>query len=319
MADNTLALVPAASKSKEEDEDTPRVVWHEQQEIILKRWGEQAASYRFLHDRAFVIYRTKNMWFSLPVIIISTLTGTANFAQGSFPESWKEFVPLGIGAMNLLAGMITTVAQFLRVAENMEGHRAASISFGKLSRNITVELSLPPEERSCGGLEYINQCRAEMDRLLEQSPNLPLKLVKAFGSKFKKSNFMKPDILEINELEVFKIKKDLVAEKRALEERAAAEIEAKVQRAATDMRERRREQRRNSVSHVGKSMDKLLSSIQLMSSPMPAFGSPEDGGAKRRAQGDISGDSTSSSEPGDVTIVELIPPPPASANGDEED
>ena len=26
------------------------------------------------------------MWFALPVIIISTITGTANFAQGSFPD-----------------------------------------------------------------------------------------------------------------------------------------------------------------------------------------------------------------------------------------
>ena len=56
------------------------------------------------------------MWFALPVIVISTITGTANFAQGSFPEAWKEFVPLGIGFLNLSAGLITTVSQFFRVS-----------------------------------------------------------------------------------------------------------------------------------------------------------------------------------------------------------
>ena len=43
--------------------------------------------------------------------------------------------------------MITTVAQFLRVSELMEGHRVASIAFGRFSRNIAVELSLPTQER----------------------------------------------------------------------------------------------------------------------------------------------------------------------------
>ena len=65
------------------------------------------------------------MWFALPVIVISTITGTANFAQGSFPDAWKEFVPLGIGFFNLSAGLITTVAQFLRVSELLEGHRSS--------------------------------------------------------------------------------------------------------------------------------------------------------------------------------------------------
>ena len=140
--------------SKKENEET-EIVWHGQQENILKKWSEIGSSYRFMHDRAFLYYEKQNFRFALPVIVISTITGTANFAQASFPESWQSYVPLFAGFLNLSAGLITTVAQFLRVSELLEGHRAASIAYSKFSRNISVELSLPVDERSCGGREFI--------------------------------------------------------------------------------------------------------------------------------------------------------------------
>ena len=100
------------------------LVWHGQQEKILKRWSEIGSSYRFMHDRAFIHYEKQNFRFALPVIVISTVTGTANFAQGAFPVSWQSYVPLFAGFLNLSAGLITTIAQFLRVYELLEGSRA---------------------------------------------------------------------------------------------------------------------------------------------------------------------------------------------------
>merc|ERR1711871_1453975 len=122
-------------------------------------------------------YEKKNLRFALPVIVISTVTGTANFAQGSFPQEWSIYVPLIIGFFNLLAGLITTIAQFLRVSEQLEGHRAATIAYSKFSRNIAVELSLPREDRNSDGTEFINNCRTELDRLIEQSPNIPMDII----------------------------------------------------------------------------------------------------------------------------------------------
>lgn len=179
-------------------------VWHTQQEEILKRWSEIGSSYRFMHDRSYSQFETQNLRFALPVIVISTITGTANFAQGTFPISWQPYVPLGIGFLNLTAGLLTTVAQFLRVSELLEGHRAAAIAYSKFSRNISVELSLPRQERTCGGTEFVNNCRAELDRLIEQTPNIPLAIIHKFGKKFGDNPFHKPDILTISEVNIFK-------------------------------------------------------------------------------------------------------------------
>jgi len=201
--------------------ETEELVWHGQQENILKKWGEIGSSYRFMHDRAFLYYEKQNFRFALPVIVISTITGTANFAQSSFPLGWQPYVPLFAGFLNLTAGLVTTIAQFLRVSELLEGHRSASIAYSKFSRNISVELSLPTDERSCSGREFIANSRIEIDRLIEQSPNIPLHIVKLFGKKFQDSEFIKPDILEITGVEVYKDngKLQLLKEKQDIEKK----------------------------------------------------------------------------------------------------
>src|SRR6056300_1742500 len=133
-------------------------VWYPPQEMILKSWGEAAACYRFMHYQSFLKYRKSNMRFTLPVIVLSTLTGTANFAQEQFPLSVRGMVPSVIGGLNLIAGLIATIMQFLKINELMENHKAAALSYGLLSRNIRLTLALAREERNQDGLDFVNKC-----------------------------------------------------------------------------------------------------------------------------------------------------------------
>ena len=236
MSETPKINVPDTPKNKKDLNKIPE--WHQQQELILKRWSEIGSSYRYLHDKSFKKFDRQNMWFALPVIVISTVTGTANFAQGSFPDAWKEFVPLGIGFFNLSAGLITTVSQFLRVSELLEGHRAASIAYSKFSRNISVELSLPVKERTEDGSVFIANCRTELDRLIEQSPDIPEDIINAFvkrfpeperdasGNKIKSGyEFFRPEILDIKPIKIYR--DNAAEEKRKLKaERALAKKEA---------------------------------------------------------------------------------------------
>ncbi len=182
---------------------TTEFEWNEQQELILKKWAETASCYQWMHDRAYRVYREKNIHFALPVIVISTITGTANFAQQSFPEKWKDYFVMGIGAMNLLAGLITTIAQFLRINELQEGYRVAEVGFSKLARNIEVILDLPTKYRNVHGDSFLESCKQEYDRLIEQSPVIPKNIMLAFNKKFRKKKFAKPNLIDITEVAIF--------------------------------------------------------------------------------------------------------------------
>ena len=206
----------------------PPRIWHEQHEKILKEWGESSSCYRHMHFRSYQINKVWSMSFTLPVIIISTITGTANFAQKTFPESVSDFIPSIIGAFNLFAAIMTTVAQFLKVTELMENHRVTSIQYGKLSRKIKLELTLPISERTQHGDNMVEMCRAEYDRLVEQSPPVPKVVIKQFESQFPESNvcvFHRPELSNIYPIVLFDNEKEeeRIREKKKKEQRLAVQ------------------------------------------------------------------------------------------------
>ena len=170
-------------KIQDQNLGTPKI-WHPQQEKVLKSWGEQSACYRYMHFKAYQRFKNMSIRFTLPVIVLSTITGTANFAQDTFPVAVRPYAPLVIGGLNLIAAIMTTIAQFLKVSELTESHRVSSVDFGKLSRSIRLQLSLPVFERANNGGEFLELCRGDFDRLVAQCPSVPNKVIKSFEQKF---------------------------------------------------------------------------------------------------------------------------------------
>lgn len=159
------------------------IEWTAEHENILIEWADKATCYRWLHSKSHLAYNKANTWFTIPVIIMSTLTGTANFAQEKFPPNIKPYASMGIGAVNIIAGILTTIQQFLKIGELNEAHRIASISWGKFYRNIKVELSKKPSER-IPVLQILKTSKEEFDRLMETSPAISDKIIKLFNKTF---------------------------------------------------------------------------------------------------------------------------------------
>jgi hypothetical protein len=170
--------------------------WTREQEQLMAEWSDIAACYRWLHDRTEKLYSTKNTFITIPVIILSTLTGTANFALGSFidePQT-KNYAQAGIGAVSIFAGILTTLGNYFKYAQNSEANRVASIAWGKFQRLLAVELAINPDNR-IEAMDFLNICRNDLDRLIEQSPQIPDVVIAAFEKEFEDMpNLKRPDI-----------------------------------------------------------------------------------------------------------------------------
>mgnify|MGYP000152989447 CR=1 FL=1 len=167
--------------------------WTKEQEELLASWSERASGYRWLHSRSEKLYRCRNYTFTIPVIILSTLTGTANFAMDSFvPEEKKQLAMAAVGSVNIFAGILSTLQNFLRYAELMEAHRLSELQWSKFGRNIEVELALEPKRRKSAH-DFLKVSRAEYDRLIEQSPTIDDQIIHQFKSVFKNIDICKPD------------------------------------------------------------------------------------------------------------------------------
>uniref|UniRef100_A0A6C0I792 Uncharacterized protein n=1 Tax=viral metagenome TaxID=1070528 RepID=A0A6C0I792_9ZZZZ len=180
-------------------EAIPEIEWTIDHEDILIEWADKAMCFRWLHSRAHALYSKLNYNYTIPVIVISTLTGTANFAQDRVPVAYQGYFVMIVGGFNILAGIITTIQQFLKITQLNEAHRVSGIAWDKFYRNIKIELARHPDERM-----HVNQmlkmCKEEFDRLMETSPNIPDEIIAEFKNKFKDSleydDIIKPEICD---------------------------------------------------------------------------------------------------------------------------
>lgn len=174
--------------------------WSPDHENILIEWADKAMCYRWLHSKANSMYNSLNAWYTIPVIVISTLTGTANFAQERVPLDYQNYFTMIVGGFNILAGIITTVQQFLKITQLNESHRVSSIAWDKFYRNIKIELAKHPSERIDPKL-MLKSGKEEFDRLIETSPNVPDKILRQFKNNFVNHELYdkinKPEICDI--------------------------------------------------------------------------------------------------------------------------
>jgi hypothetical protein len=180
------SVSPTRGESKDAPEHPVIDGWSKELEILMSEWSDLALCYKWLHEKSEALYHIKNLGITIPVIVLSTLGGTASFGVQSFfsTDQAKQYASFAIGSISLIAGLMTTIGNYLRYAQSEEGHRVAAIAWGKLQRLIAVELALKPSSRIDPN-DFLKMCRTELDRMIEQSPPIPEEIVALFKTEFK--------------------------------------------------------------------------------------------------------------------------------------
>ncbi len=181
--------------------------WSDEIEELLSEWAEIGLCYSWLHSYSERKYKKKYHNISIPIIVISTLTGTANFGMDSFiSDDQRPMASALVGGINIFAGILGTLLSFLKYAEQYENHRISCVSWSKFARNIQIELALKDSKRkNCR--DFLKVSRAEYDRLLESSPNIDRDIINTFNKKFNADypNVRKPIICNgLKEVIVYK-------------------------------------------------------------------------------------------------------------------
>jgi hypothetical protein len=183
ISENNETIAPTVSLSKY----VPKSIkWSPENEVIMVEWCDIAQCYKWLHSKCHIKLSNRQAWFTIPAIALSTISGTASFAQASLPSDIQVYAPMAIGTINILIGISTTIQQYLKISELNESHRISAISWDKFARNIRIELAKDPDERMEAG-PFLKICRLEFDRLMETSPNIDDKTIREFNHTFQGS------------------------------------------------------------------------------------------------------------------------------------
>lgn len=170
--------------------------WNETTEELLVSWADIAMCYTWIYDKTYRNLTSSNYKFSIPIIILSTITGTVGIGLPSLVPA--EYVQTGqniIGAVNIFTGIITTLQNFFRYAQQSELSLTATTDWSKFYRNIKIELSIERHNRK-PATEFVRSTRQEYERLLNTRPIIPPDIIQSFYKEFESSDVIKPEVLD---------------------------------------------------------------------------------------------------------------------------
>lgn len=165
----------------EEERD---ISWSTPLEELVASEGEKCRGLAWINQKAEVYYSHRANAIAIPVIVLSTLAGTASVGSSSLFAGDTQISSVVIGLVSIGVGILNTISSYFSWARKAEAHRIAYLQYSKLFSIIRVEMSLPRVERQ-EAEQLLKQIRDGMERLAETTPSAPPSILDDFNKHFK--------------------------------------------------------------------------------------------------------------------------------------
>ena len=164
-------------------DDLETISWNDALERLIAEEAERCIGLAWLHNECERVFSTRTTWIALPVIVLSTLNG---FLSGSSQMIFSNATSssIGIGGVSLFTGVLSTIGSYFAWAKRTEAHRISAIQYQKLSRFLSIELTLPKKER-IHAKDILKMMRDQVERLMEISPAIPEFILEKYKGRFK--------------------------------------------------------------------------------------------------------------------------------------
>jgi len=166
-----------------EDTTEPIISWNDSLEVLVAEEAERSAGLSWLHTECEKYFSVHTNCIALPVIILSTVNG---FLSGSSQSIFTnpQVSSIALGVVSLFTGVLSTVGSYFAWAKRTEAHRISAIQYQKISKFLTIELSLPKVER-IAAKDILKITREQVERLMEISPAVPEFILNKYKLRFK--------------------------------------------------------------------------------------------------------------------------------------
>jgi hypothetical protein len=158
----------------------------------------------WINQKAEAYYAKRANAIAIPVIVLSTLAGTASVGSTSLFGNETQISSIVIGLVSIGVGILNTISSYFSFARKAEAHRIAYLQYSKLFSIIRVEMSLPRSERQ-EAERLLSQIRDGMERLEETTPSPPESILQEFNNHFKDEDKSISRPVQVNGLVKIKI------------------------------------------------------------------------------------------------------------------
>jgi len=164
--------------SEDRTKDTDPAAWTPKVEELLQEWRKRVYAAQTAYYEMAERLARRNYQLGIPVVIVTSLVGTAVFADWS-----KGSYKLWVGSVSILAAVLASLQTFLKFGENATLHGAAADWFAAIRRDIEELLALPPELRG-DPKNCLDKIRQEMNKAGQKSPELSESLWRKTARRF---------------------------------------------------------------------------------------------------------------------------------------
>ncbi|NBU34183.1 SLATT domain-containing protein [bacterium] len=172
--------------------------WNDKNEHIIISVGENAASYKWMHERSANIQKNIHIALSLLSIVISTGLSAETILATSTSDVITELRRVCIYIVTLLS----VLQSFLNAQKMSEQHIVYAGEFSKLYHDIQQQMCTYRRHR-IPATEYLRVCLKQYDSLVVKGPDISQLVLGQFKRKFSNSDISLPAIADrIQKIEI---------------------------------------------------------------------------------------------------------------------
>ena len=143
-------------------------MWHESVEKLLQKMCDESIVREHLHRKAYYWYKSTLTWFQLPIIFLSSVSGSLAFLSKSYPN-FESTIITCTASLSIMVSIISAVMTYLKLGESKNKHEVSQVAWQNFYNTVSHELNLVRELRAPPE-EFVKKITADYNRLFELSP-----------------------------------------------------------------------------------------------------------------------------------------------------
>jgi hypothetical protein len=174
--------------------------WNDKNERIIISIGENAASYKWMHDKCSSSYKFYNQITNIILIIFTTSLSAETLIPNNSDNQFS--IDIFRRIFTYVSTIVSVLVNFLNFQRLSEKHLNSSKEFSQLYHDIQQQMCMYRRDRH-NATKYVTHILKSYDSLILSSPNISNRVIKQFKDTFKNSDISVPDIADrIQKIEI---------------------------------------------------------------------------------------------------------------------
>ena len=171
--------------------------WNDKNETLIVSIGENAASYKWMHEKSNAKYSSYDKILSIIIIVCNTILTTQTFITMN-----SDIIEISKKIFIYIVTLLAVINNFLKYKELSINHLNAIGEFSELYHDIQQQMCMYRKDRD-NASRYIKSIIKTYDSLIVSCPDISDSILNEFKKKFKNSDIEMPDISDkIQKIEI---------------------------------------------------------------------------------------------------------------------